>query len=409
MNSLPPTGREFPGRPQPKYVALLAGAAVLVLAIGALVKPKKLAEATSLPLSETAPLQALARRGELRDLTDFLAGRVTVVAHHLVYLDDLGAGGVAWAGPDSVVIGGSADSPLIAVPRAGDTSAIPVVQATAERLARRGWVLVAARQADGTIASAVGMSGGQTTVRCGNQVYREQVVATPLGAEFEGGGLFDLEGNLMGIVGRCGARYAAVSVADVESVLAAGASSEARLRRAYGLRTEALDATSRRYFKAETGALVGEVVLGTAAGRAGLRPGDVIAAVDSLPVRSPDELAELLLSGPAMGRTLALIRNGRPAGAKLTDAPIARDTSLGLTLMSEPTGLVLAEVEPDSRAGRAGLRPRDRLLRIGRLQPVTSTQAQQALAGAEGPVYLVYRRESDEPRERSERGVFLGR
>jgi S1-C subfamily serine protease len=262
-------------------------------------------------------------------------------------------------------------------------------------------MLIAARQPDGTIISAVGMSGGETQVRCGDRAYQELVLTTPAGPAFVGGGAFDLEGNLAGIVGRCGNRPVVLRAADIGKALQAGTALESRLMQSFGVRVVALDSMSRRYFAVDSGALVLEVVRDSPAGEAGLRPGDVIVAVDSLPVRSIEELAALPPE-PKAGQSLAVMRDGRTTRIELTREGRPSSAPLGLDLVSAPEGLPVARVERGSRAAQAGLRAGDRLLRVGRLEPRTVDEAQRLLGRADRePLFLVYLRDG------SERGVVL--
>jgi S1-C subfamily serine protease len=400
--SEPQTGNLGSWRPKPGYVAILAGAAVLILVVGALLKPDKLAEESPVALNETTQLLALTRRSELRDQADFLSGRVSAVTPHLVYLKDRRSSGVAWGAPDSVLTSGGGSAPILLVRRPGDTTLVPALRASADRLARRGWVLAAARQADGSVVSAVGMSGGQTLLRCGDRTYRELVLATPLDSAFKGGALFDLEGDLIGIVGRCGERYVALAAADVQRALTEARAPEARLLQSHGVGAVALDEPAQRYFASDSGVLVAQVTRRSTADAAGLRPGDIIVAVDTVPVRAPEELAALLPPDLGTGRTLTLIRDGRPSRAKMTAPSPPPAPALGLELARPDEGLPLIGIEPGSRGERAGLRAGDRILRIGPLQPRTTAQARQALQRTDRqPVYLVYLRDG------SERGVML--
>lgn len=405
VKSASPGIEDDAGRPKSGHVAILAGAAVLVLAAGVLLKPTKAEEETPVPLSETASLQALSQRIEFRDMADFLSNRVTAIESHLVYLPGRGGSGVAWATPDSVLTSGSGrgDSPVIAEVRPPDSVSTPVVRTPSARPARRGWVIVAARRPDGTLVSTVGMAGGETSLLCGQRDYKALVLSMPLGDSFQGGGIFDLEGNLIGIVGLCGTRIVALSAVDIARALTASASLETGLLRAYGLRVSTLNTAASRYFAVDSGALVTEVVLGSAADEVGLLPGDVVVALDSLSVRSLEGLANLLPRKPGTGRTLAFLREGRRHEASLPGAGTAPGT-LGLGLGTVTDGLMLSGVEPGSVAERLGLRAGDRILRIGRTQPRTPQEAREALAqAAEQSLYVIY------VRENSERGVLLTR
>ena len=70
----------------------------------------------------------------------------------------------------------------------------------------------------------------------------------PLTDSALGGGLFDVDGNLLGVVLRCGDHIAAVVPADVDRELARAASFEGQLLQSYGLQVTGLDDVSRQIF-----------------------------------------------------------------------------------------------------------------------------------------------------------------
>lgn len=74
------------------------------------------------------------------------------------------------------------------------------------------------------------------------------------------------------------------------------------------------------------GALVNEVLPGSPAQRAGIRPSDLIVSVDDKPVRSPEELREgLREAGPRAKVKLGIVRDGKPMSVSVTlDADAAR-------------------------------------------------------------------------------------
>jgi S1-C subfamily serine protease len=241
----------------------------------------------------------------------------------------------------------------------------------------------------------------QTSERCATEDYRVMVLSVPLGPALAGGGVFDLDGNLHGVVSRCGEGYAVLPREEVARALRLRGSSDSAGGRSLGLEVAALDPLAQRYFAADSGVLITGVELGGRAAGAGLRPGDVILAADSQVIRTPGDLATLAAPSPGSGPTFTLFRAGRVHRVPVPEAKPA-DSTLGLAFSAVGAGLELASVVPGSLAEHAGLRSGDRIVRVNAVEHPTVAQVYRALGGTDtGPVYLVYRRQD------LERGVFL--
>jgi serine protease Do len=147
------------------------------------------------------------------------------------------------------------------------------------------------------------------------------------------------------------------------------------------------------------GALVGDIQPDSPAARGGLRPGDVVIKVGDAAVANPRDLARLIgdsrpgstvkLTVQRDGQTqdlsvtLATLedggraprggkpgqrgeaeeRRGGPVGVAL--APIDEQAQQALNLPEGTRGAVVAEVQPDSPAAEAGLRPGDVIVGVG--------------------------------------------
>ncbi|MGH9161054.1 MAG: Do family serine endopeptidase, partial [Vicinamibacteraceae bacterium] len=132
------------------------------------------------------------------------------------------------------------------------------------------------------------------------------------------------------------------------------------------------------------GAVVGQVQPNTPAATAGLKQGDVIVAVNDRKIRNRDELRNLIAAQqPGSQAKITFLRAGKEQSASVTlgeleaeqqtsRTPGDEDTEGGrLGLRVEPltpelrtklkttrdSGVVVADVEPDSPAGEAGIRP----------------------------------------------------
>jgi hypothetical protein len=90
-----------PRRPDARYVALLTGAAWLILVVGAVLRPEEKPVAV-VPANELATLPDRSRRRALRDITDYIGERAGLMARSVAYLAAVGASGVV-VGPDSVL------------------------------------------------------------------------------------------------------------------------------------------------------------------------------------------------------------------------------------------------------------------------------------------------------------------
>jgi hypothetical protein len=367
--------------PDRRRLAALAAVAVAVLAAGALLRPDDATIEPPVSLTESATLRALSRRATFQDMTDFASERIGLTEPYLVYLTSLQRSGVRWGSADSAVTAG--DSLPVVLAPAEDSGAPPPTGAAA-LLSTPRWVLIAARKANGGIASSIGVSGGPVRVPCGEREQPALLLSVPLNQPLAGGGVFDLDGTLVGIVARCGEGYAALPVTELEAALH---SAEPEASRVHGVELAELDSLSRRHFRADSGAVVVAVALAGPGGRAGLRPGDVIL--------DPAEFAAMPDSLPG----LAVLRAGqivrpRPAAPSSADA--------GLTLATEPEGIEIASVAPDSPAARAGLHPGDRIVRLGQVERPSRQSVLRALSTrADAPLYLAFQRDGDE------RGTFL--
>jgi S1-C subfamily serine protease len=171
------------------------------------------------------------------------------------------------------------------------------------------------------------------------------------------------------------------------------------------------------------GALVQDVTPGSPAERAGIRPYDLVTAVDGVEVLGNDELIrEIASRAPGTTARLEVVRDGRArqvvvklaertpvraAARRLTSEPSEQPAAtrpqtlgpedLGLTLIEITarnahrfdlppgmTGLLVQRVEPMSAAQDAGLERGHILLEVNR-QPVSSVAALRALLAAAEP------------------------
>ena len=148
---------------------------------------------------------------------------------------------------------------------------------------------------------------------------------------------------------------------------------------------------------ATDGALLAAVSANSPAARAGLKPGDVITAVNGTKVTDPSDLAaDIANIDPGQNTTITYLQDGKShnvsvavttmpanpnadfqeggnapaattsdAALGLTLAPLTPDGRNQLNLPSSVNGAVIAVVQPNSPADQAGLQPGDLLVGVG--------------------------------------------
>jgi Do/DeqQ family serine protease len=156
------------------------------------------------------------------------------------------------------------------------------------------------------------------------------------------------------------------------------------------------------------GALVAEVAEDSAADKAGLRAGDVITSVAGYPVNSAQEFHNFEGQFPVgeklqveyfreQSKRSATIRveelkvldggrvDRRLAGAVFEELPLKqRSNGVG--------GVVISELEPDSRLARQGLRTGDLITGANRVRIRELGELRDVIASVSGPLYLQVRR-----------------
>jgi serine protease Do len=175
-----------------------------------------------------------------------------------------------------------------------------------------------------------------------------------------------------------------------------------------GVSREAVDEFG---LKDRKGAVVKTVSPGGAASKAGLEPGDVIIAYNGKPVTNRDDLVAMVVATrPGTSVPVRIVRDRAERTVNVTvdeldleaegnvarnrerdDTGQATSTGFGLRLqnispaearelkLDSNRGALIADVEQGSPAGRAGLRPGDVIVRVGREPIASAADAQREL------------------------------
>ena len=243
-------------------------------------------------------------------------------------------------------------------------------------------------------------------------------IDAPINQGNSGGPLFDTGGKVVGVNtailspsgGSIGIGFAIPS--NMVRRVVAALEAHGRVERGWiGAAAQSLDpamAAALRLPPDARGALVDETQPGGPAARAGLRPGDVVTAVDGKPVASARDLARFVGDlAPGKEAALAVRRDGRDetvrvAVAELRDTagpatpaererhgmgvalePLTPEERAALGLGDRAGGALVAAVEPNSPAAEAGLRPGDVITGVGARPVADPGQAMAAIRDAE--------------------------
>ena len=403
---------------QREYIAVLALASAAILGIGVFMKPQELPEAT-ISSEDAQRLQLLTQRRNLENLADYFSKIADGVQPSLVWLDESQTTGLVWNEERLIVTAGPSQFPpkVKAFSIHGDVDLEPTIlsgdfQATALKPAESAdilqpvrvgtpnalspgmWILQVVRQAGGTHLFTPGVFGGTTLTKCGELEHQTLQSSLPLGEAALGGGLFDVDGNLLGIILRCDGQIVAVTPDDVNREMQRATSFPGKLLQTYGLRVTSLDEVAKQYFDSKDGVLVTEVTDEHLAAAASLAPGDIITMLDKTPVRVPEDLLPLtMLTDPPVYQ-LEIRRNRRTVRIETTSLPSTPTKDYrGIELTEASEGFLIETVSRGSRAERAGIQPGDRILSLDGRRPPNLAAVRKALSSDDkDPIFVQLRR-----------------
>jgi membrane-associated protease RseP (regulator of RpoE activity) len=337
-------------------------------------------------------------------MTGYLGSVADQAQRSMVPLPELGATGVLWS--DGVVVTAARDEgirgarisgpqlPIAAIDLSGENGGTAAPRADSS--VRPGEWIVAVWRNGVERAFEAGSVAGTASVMCGEQPVREVLTSIALVRAMAGAGIFDVDGRLLAMIVPCDEGLTAVSAADIDAMLDAGRTNEGRVLAAFGLRLGRLTVDEAAHFKVPQGVVVREVWEGYPAARSGLRPGDVVHAVDDRAATMPEEVQTLLLDGTAPSVAVAVQRLATTmtiaiARGEAETAP-AEEPPAGIVWETPRGGYPVEAVRPDSPAARAGIQPGDVVLRIDHVQPRNLTEVQRRLAGSRSATFLELQR-----------------
>jgi S1-C subfamily serine protease len=402
-------------RRSPKYIAALAVAAGVILISGWLARPRDIAQAPP-PVPSERELQELAARSERRSLdamTTYFGNLAADVRWSLVSVPSAGMSGVVW--DDSHVVTGPMASPDVRTvdvrTASGDRPAearssrrlplslLEVPLASSERMAHRAasppatgeWV-VAVWQTDGGPAFAAGNVRQGANTACDAAQVEELVTSTPLNSHMIGGGIFNMDRDLLAVVLPCGNRVAAIGPSSVDALVKRAVTIEERLLALYGVLFSTPSPEERRYFAGAGDLLAREVWNGARGEAAGLRAGDVVVASSGQPVATLEDL-RALTADPSVPVELQVRRGSKTDTLTLNQTSaleaspdVAQDAGVRFDAAVLPYRI--DRVMPGSRAARAGVRAGDRVVRINYAEPRSRASVERAIRDAAAPILL---------------------
>ena len=276
---------------------------------------------------------------------------------------------------------------------------------------------------DSTVTLGIVSAKGRTNL---NLVDYENFIQTDaaINPGNSGGALVNLDGEVVGIntaiVSRSGSNAGVGFTIPINmaKTIMASLIAEGKVTRGFlGIHFQELDKDLSEQFGVEStaGVLVVEVVEGAAADQAGIKVHDVVLKFDGQPIRNGNELRHRVAASPVGNdREVVVWRDGKEVALKVTlgelvaetaagsGAPKTEEVGYGLTLQQltpelaetfghEPgtPGLVVTEVQPDSPAAAAGLRPGYLILEAARKPMRTLPDFQAAIKASEGKNLLL--------------------
>ena len=394
------------------YITTLAVVAAGILVVGYWLRPSQPTadEAVRAPSeTELSRLTRITQRRSLDDMTEYFATVAGDVQTAVVALPSLERSGLVWepgviltARTESrfpvatilstpggnVGVAGVVFGPHIpiATVRMSDIQGFAAPRRRSATTVETGaWTVAVWRQAR-TMKFVPAHFLGTAQVRCGERPVEELLANVAWTRDMVGGGLFDLDGSLLAAILPCGDRFAAIGAGSVETILRDGRSVEGRVLGRYGVRFGFLAESEQTHFGRDPSVIVREVWTGTLADQAGLRPGDILLAINAEPIGTLDQLEPLGDAvdqesfDVAVARADTVVTVVLPTQRAIGDEIHGGATLPGIVWERPAAGYRVDDVVADGPADLAGIRSGDRLVRIDGQEPSDFTQVLDVLA-----------------------------
>lgn len=391
---------------------MIAGVSAVILLAGWILRPEPRADRPAPMASEgeLARLARLAQRRSLEDTAGYFSEVADSVQRSLVHVPTVHATGVAWESgvvvtprvedrvPDTLMVatGTTADRgrvtawgprlPLAVVRLPESVRDLVTVGRRDSALDPGEWVVAVWRTDAGRVfAPATYLQVSPSP--CGEVVVEEVLSTLALTRPMAGGGLFDVDGDLIAVLLPCDGRLAAVGTRSVDAVLGRATALERRLVAQYGIDVGLLSGAEAEYFGVSEGVIVRELWTGYIGDQAGLLPGDVIVALNGRRVVEPADL-EALASPPGAELSEVVVHRAqeevhivlsRTAPSRRREA--AGGSDAGFVWEPVQPGYRIVSVRPGSPAAAAGIDPGDRLVRLNGDEPPGLDAVERALEG----------------------------
>lgn len=413
--SIAPTEQKPQQAANRKYILILAAIAVVILAIGSILRPsRQLREVVTISAAERERLQRMTQRRNLQEMTTYFAQLAAGVAPQVLRLKETQATGIVWDGGGTIVtsapetylpemdtvVGTEPDvklTPAVHLPglpvatlqAPASTTLVPVRRAPPDQVLPGSWILVVGRRSDGNYLYIPVLFTGLERVSCGGTAFQEVGTSVPLNRELAGSGVFDESGGLIGLVVDCADRVIAVAPMGVSAAILSARTAEGQILGRYGFRVSVMSELAGEVFGTTQALLVTEVWDEWPAGRAGIAPGDLIVRVGTTPAAGTEAIRKLA-SVPAGEPLQMTVARGRQTRTIQLPPP---ESSFQLVLDRTASGYLVQEIGASSPPARAGLAPGDRILSAIPAPAGSGPNAlESAIANPSVPTFVVFRR-----------------
>jgi serine protease Do len=239
------------------------------------------------------------------------------------------------------------------------------------------WLLLVTDGVNRPALVSPGVFSGFSDAHCGPFLRQQLQTTIPLTPATIGAGVFDLAGNLQGIVAQCDDSISILGIGDIQRALTDANAATLLVR--YGMRLSPTPSSPAATANAPKNILVGELWTGWPADAAGMEAGDALLSINGQNVATIDQTVAALSTQNLASYRLRVRRSQRTFFVDLKPVQLAStDASQPSALELEPSGMRLLHVAPGSSAATAGIRNDDIILRIADL-PATPARVNQLL------------------------------